>query len=90
MTYTDVLYDKKAGVAWITINRPEVRNAFRTRTVQSVALKAVAGDPSHRAEADAGLVDEAQGQRHLRLPALRALAQRFKVCEPEAPVLFVE
>ena len=33
MTYTDILYEKKAGVAWITINRPEVRNAFRTRTV---------------------------------------------------------
>src|SRR5262245_62396455 len=33
MTYTDILYEKKHGVAWITINRPEVRNAFRTRTV---------------------------------------------------------
>src|SRR5947199_9468034 len=33
MTYTDILYEKTDGVAWITINRPEVRNAFRTRTV---------------------------------------------------------
>ena len=33
MPYTDVLYEKKNGVAWITINRPEVRNAFRTTTV---------------------------------------------------------
>jgi naphthoate synthase len=33
MTYTDILCEKKGGVAWITINRPEVRNAFRTRTV---------------------------------------------------------
>ena len=33
MTYGDVLYEKKGGIAWITINRPEVRNAFRTRTV---------------------------------------------------------
>jgi naphthoate synthase len=33
MTYTDILYEKKNSVAWITINRPEVRNAFRTRTV---------------------------------------------------------
>ena len=33
MAYTDVLYEKKHGVAWITINRPEVRNAFRTITV---------------------------------------------------------
>src|ERR1700704_4958250 len=36
MTYTDVLYDKQDGVAWITINRPEVRNAFRTRTVHEL------------------------------------------------------
>jgi naphthoate synthase len=36
MTYTDILYDKKDGVAWITINRPEVRNAFRTRTVHEL------------------------------------------------------
>ena len=36
MTYTDILYDKQAGIAWITINRPEVRNAFRTRTVHEL------------------------------------------------------
>jgi naphthoate synthase len=33
MPYTDIRYEKKGGVAWITIDRPEVRNAFRTRTV---------------------------------------------------------
>jgi len=37
MPYTDVLYEKKNGVAWITINRPEVRNAFRTTTVAELA-----------------------------------------------------
>src|SRR5215475_7368955 len=29
MQYTDIRYEKKDGVAWITIDRPEVRNAFR-------------------------------------------------------------
>ena len=33
MDHTDIRYEKKDGVAWVTINRPEVRNAFRTRTV---------------------------------------------------------
>src|SRR4029078_4171515 len=33
MAYTDILYEQKNGVACITINRPEVRNAFRTTTV---------------------------------------------------------
>lgn len=36
MTYTDILYEKKGGVVWITINRPETRNAFRTRTVHEL------------------------------------------------------
>jgi naphthoate synthase len=33
LAYRDILYEKRGGVAWITINRPEVRNAFRTITV---------------------------------------------------------
>jgi 2-ketocyclohexanecarboxyl-CoA hydrolase len=36
MAHTDILYDKREGVAWITINRPQVRNAFRTRTVREL------------------------------------------------------
>jgi naphthoate synthase len=31
--YTDILYDVAEGIARITINRPEVRNAFRPQTV---------------------------------------------------------
>src|SRR6185369_607753 len=36
MDLEDVLYEAKAGVAWITINRPERRNAFRGRTVHDL------------------------------------------------------
>jgi len=31
--YSDIKYDKNEGIAKITINRPEVRNAFRPKTV---------------------------------------------------------
>ncbi len=31
--YTDIIYEKAEGIAKVTINRPEVRNAFRPETV---------------------------------------------------------
>jgi naphthoate synthase len=34
--FTDILYEKADGIAKITINRPEVRNAFRPLTVQEM------------------------------------------------------
>src|SRR4051812_49522883 len=36
MAYRDILYDKRDGVATITINRPEVLNAFRAETVEEM------------------------------------------------------
>lgn len=35
-TYTDIKYEKRPGVAKITINRPHVRNAFRPLTVSEM------------------------------------------------------
>jgi naphthoate synthase len=45
--YEDVLYDTWDGIAKITINRPEVRNAFRPTTVfeMSRAFEAARDDP---------------------------------------------
>jgi naphthoate synthase len=46
-TYTDIKYDKFEGIAKITINRPQVRNAFRPLTVQEMshALEDARNDP---------------------------------------------
>ena len=34
--YQDIIYEKWEGIARITINRPEVRNAFRPETVNEM------------------------------------------------------
>lgn len=36
-TYTDIKYEKWEGIAKITINRPEIRNAFRPLTVDEMS-----------------------------------------------------
>jgi len=45
--YTDIIYEKAEGIAKITINRPEVRNAFRPQTLHeiSIALRDATIDP---------------------------------------------
>ena len=45
-TYGDILYDTAEGIARITINRPERRNAFRPETVNELI------DAFHRAHRD--------------------------------------
>lgn len=45
-TYQDIKYEKQGGIAKITINRPQVRNAFRPLTVDEM------GDALHDARFD--------------------------------------
>ncbi|MDZ4723221.1 MAG: 1,4-dihydroxy-2-naphthoyl-CoA synthase [candidate division Zixibacteria bacterium] len=44
-SYTDILYHKADGIAKITINRPEIRNAFRPLTVNE--MSAALSDARH-------------------------------------------
>ena len=46
--YGDILYEVKDQVAWVTINRPRVLNAFREQTLDELidALKSTREDPS--------------------------------------------
>jgi 2-ketocyclohexanecarboxyl-CoA hydrolase len=52
MDFEDVLYEVRDQVAWITINRPQVRNAFRARTVDEM----VAAFRAAWADGDVGAV----------------------------------
>ena len=60
-TYDDILYDKADGIAKITINRPEVRNAFRPKTVREMidAMDAAREDPEVGVVILTGAGDEA-------------------------------
>jgi 2-ketocyclohexanecarboxyl-CoA hydrolase len=46
MTYEDIRYEAKDGIAWVTIDRPEVMNAFRAKTVDELihALRTAGND----------------------------------------------
>ncbi len=59
--YTDILYDVKDQVAWVTINRPRVRNAFREQTLDELidALRATRNDPSIACAVVTGAGDKA-------------------------------
>lgn len=50
--FTDIEYDKAEGIAKITINRPEVRNAFRPQTVMQMC----AAVQDARDDADVGVI----------------------------------
>ena len=52
MTYEDIRYETRDAVAWITIDRPTVRNAFRTKTVDEL----IAAFRAAWADGDVGVV----------------------------------
>jgi naphthoate synthase len=47
MEFEDILYEKKQGVAKITINRPEVLNAFRIKTLEEISAALLDADENY-------------------------------------------
>ena len=47
-SYKEIIFEVENNTAWVTINRPESRNAFREQTLDELAeaLKATREDPS--------------------------------------------
>jgi enoyl-CoA hydratase len=50
LSYTNILYEKRGAVAWVTLNRPQVLNALNRQTLLELeaALKEAAADPEVR------------------------------------------
>ncbi len=73
MRFTDIVYRQEDGVAWLTINRPEVYNAIRGQTSDEMveALQDIAADGSIRVAVISGAGPNAfssgrdQGQQRL-------------------------
>src|ERR1700738_3244418 len=59
--YSDILYEIKDQVAWVTINRPRVLNAFREQTLDELtdALRSTREDPSIACAVVTGAGDKA-------------------------------
>ncbi len=59
--YNDILFEVKDQVAWVTINRPRVMNAFREQTLDEMidALKSTRDDPSIACAVVTGAGDKA-------------------------------
>lgn len=59
--YQDILFEVKDNVAWLTINRPQVQNAFREHTLDELidAFRATREDPSIACAVVRGAGDQA-------------------------------
>lgn len=59
--YREIIFEIRDQVAWITINRPEVRNAFREQTLDELihALRSTRNDPSITCAVVTGAGEEA-------------------------------
>ncbi len=60
-TYRDILFEVKNNVAWVTINRPQARNAFREQTLDELieVLSSTRLDPSIAVAVVTGAGDKA-------------------------------
>ena len=59
--YRDILFELRDEVAWVTINRPRSRNAFREQTLDELihALSSTREDPSIACAVVTGAGDKA-------------------------------
>ena len=70
-SYEDILYERREGIAKITINRPEVRNAFRPQTLAELR------DAFGRARDDLEVGDDHLHRRRRRRRSARAATSGF-------------
>ena len=80
--YEDILFEVKDNVAWVTINRPETRNAFREQTLDEMiaAFKSTRDDPSIACAVVTGAGDKAfsaGGDFHAMVRLNRANADQW-------------
>ncbi len=102
--YGDILYDKAGGIAKVTINRPEVRNAFRPQTVAEmidafadagedqaigVVLLTGAGDKAFCSGGDQKVRGEAGYVGEDRVPRLNVLDLQRQIRYLPKPVIAV-
>jgi dihydroxynaphthoic acid synthetase len=82
MKYKEILFEVRDNVAWITINRPEVRNAFREQTLDELihAFKSTRDDQSLACAVVTGAGDQAfsaGGDFHAMMKLNRANAMHW-------------